>query len=505
MEAEIELEILPDAINDAFWPYLRSPARHRLLWGGRDSSKSDFVALDLLLQCLELPYFKCVLVRNVFNTIAESQVATLQAVAEREGLSQFFFFGVSPLEIRCLLNGNKFISRGMDNGDKLKSIKDPTHAWYEEANQIQETDADTLSSTLRTSRPGTVIQEIYTFNPDHHEDYEKFWLWQRFFRDTGNAHGLTFSGTRAVQVKRKDGSQRTAYMPFEVLHTTYVDNRWCPPERAALYESYGALIPGTDQMVNPYRYRVWCQGLWAKKETGNEFYTQFSKARHAAAPIAYLPGLAIYQSWDANSLPYCAMIQAQLVDERSKGGKLTIRVFHEYAIRPPNSGITSTGKQFLYDRLKRGWADSPVYLTGDGSMKNNKTGEQRGETLFNDVMAALMTFKNESGDTIPGCLHSDSDRLWPKKNPGVNRRRDFINYLLAGGLHDMQVVVGPGCTHLIEDLELVQKSDEGKVKEKAIDKVLGVSYEKRGHHSDTFDYLICSLLEPQYEQFKGGR
>jgi phage terminase large subunit len=69
MVEEIELDIRPDAVNERFLPHLMSRARYRLFWGGRSSSKSDMACLDHLLQCLALPYFKCILVRKVADTI----------------------------------------------------------------------------------------------------------------------------------------------------------------------------------------------------------------------------------------------------------------------------------------------------------------------------------------------------------------------------------------------------------------------------------------------------
>lgn len=492
MEAqELELDIHPDCVNAAFWPYLDSRARFLLFWGGRDSSKSDFVALKLLLDCLTLPYFKCVLVRDVFNTISGSMVATLRKVAEREGLDDLFTWGISPLGIRCKENGNSFVPHGMDNPGKLKSLSDPTHAWYEEANQIAKADAEVLSSSLRTSQPGAVIQEIYTFNPDHEGDYKTFWLWQKFFEQTGHGTDLTFGGRLGIDVQGK-----LVEMDYEVLHTTYANNRFCPPERAALYESYAK--------TDPYRHRVWAEGLWATKQTGNEFYPRFDRAQHTGQ-VRYLPGLPIWQSWDANSLPYCAMFCAQIQDERPAGGKRTLSIFQEYAIGSPNSGLRNTGHAFLRDRITHKWLDSAVMLTGDASLRARKPSDER-STAFDDVLAALNGYEGPDGEWIPGCLNGGSASRWPKRNPEVMRRRDFVNYLLAGGFADIAVRIDmEHCPKLIADMELVQLGDAQKLKELYNDPVLGVKYQKLGHFSDVLDYALTTVFEPEYTAFKAGR
>jgi hypothetical protein len=156
------------------------------------------------------------------------------------------------------------------------------------------------------------------------------------------------------------------------------------------------------------------------------------------------------------------------------------------------------------DRQTYGWQGSSVYLTGDASLRNRKVGEER-ESNFKDVQAALLGFTTVDGVKVPGAIHSDSDRFWPKKNPNVDRRRDFINYVLAGGLHDVEVLIDKDCPELIADLELTQKGVDGKLKEKYHDKVLGVTYELRGHFSDCWDYWLTTVLQGQYDAFKNGR
>lgn len=473
---QLELRLGPKACNAKFRPYLRSRARFRLFWGGRDSSKSDFVALDLLLQCLTLPYFKCVLVRRYANTIKGSQWDTLERVARREGLHHLFTWGVNPLGIKCKMNRNSFVPFGMDDMGKAKSLSDPTHAWYEEANQTEEADADVLSTSLRSSVPGAVFQEIYSFNPDHEGDYKTFWLWKKFFERTGHPSGTTFSGTLAVDV---DG--QLIELPYEVLHSTARDNQWCPPERLATYKGY--------EQTDPYRYRVWYEGLWATKQTGNEFFPAFSRARHVRA-TAYVPGRPIVQSWDANAQPYCAMLCAQPL--ATLDGKLVISLFQEYALRPPNSGLASTATKFLLDRAANGgqWTSSDIVLTGDATLRARKTGDGN-QSNFKDIVAAMLP-----------ALDSASAGQWPQQNTRVGPSRDFMNYVLRGGLPDVSIVVDPSCTELIADWELAQLGVDGGVfKEMHTEKDTGLRYQLRGHFVDIGRYLLVTLLKPQYEAF----
>ncbi|MCC3159692.1 phage terminase large subunit [Hymenobacter sp. 15J16-1T3B] len=472
----LSIDVQEGACSPAFYPHLLTRVRFFLLWGGRDGTKSDFTALHLLLACLSLPYFKCILIRKVFNTIGESQVATLRKVAEREGLLPYFEFRAAPLMIKCTLNGNSFICRGLDDPARLKSVSDPTHAWYEEANQISEEEANYVSTSLRSSHPGAVIQEVYTFNPDHEGDYREFWLWQKFFDRTGNPNGTSFSGQLAVDVNGQLIEQ-----PYRVIHTTYRDNPWCPPDRAATYESYAA--------TDPYRHRVWALGLWATKQTGNEFYHAFSRSKHVQ-PCPYVLGRPIFTGWDANALPYSAMLCCQPIRE---GEKLRIQFFKEYTLGPPNNGVRPTAKQFLIDRKVNGWQSSDLFITGDASMRSRQPGRAERDTLFNDIEAELLP-----------ALNNASDR-WHRRNPEVMRRRDFINWVFAGGLPNVEVVFDPSMGKTIVDLEQVQTGVDGKHKARTMDKELGVAYEHLGHCSDDVDYLLTAILQAQYEAFKAGR
>jgi len=116
-------------------PLLDSKFDIDFLWGGRDSGKTRFIAMILLEACMSLPYFRCVLVRKVFNTIKDSQWQVIKDVAEEWQVDHLFSFNKNPLEITCT-NGNKFLCRGMDEPGKLKSISNPSHCWAEEMNQL---------------------------------------------------------------------------------------------------------------------------------------------------------------------------------------------------------------------------------------------------------------------------------------------------------------------------------------------------------------------------------
>src|SRR5690606_17357901 len=88
----------------------------------------------------------------------------------------------NTMEFQHKETGNKIISKGFKKSSgnqtaKVKSIKDPTHIWIEEMDEVSEEDfikADTSIRTTKTDR----VQIIGTFNPED----EEHWINKKFFK-----------------------------------------------------------------------------------------------------------------------------------------------------------------------------------------------------------------------------------------------------------------------------------------------------------------------------------
>ena len=242
----------PGLFNPAFVPIFTDPNRYVLLYGGRDSAKSYTAAQVLVYRLLAERYCKAVLLRKVFADIRESQFQTVLDVIEAWDLGHFFTSTVSPLHVTCELNGNSIIARGLDKAHKLKSIKDPTLVWVEEADEIQLEDFIKSDTSLRSGGRGSLLQMILTFNPEHEEG----WIPDMFFppkssfeRDDGRFHSVKSTRPRTT-----------------ILHTTYRDNRFMDPQNVELYESLGAVLVQGDNW-----FRVYCRGLWGNALRGLDF------------------------------------------------------------------------------------------------------------------------------------------------------------------------------------------------------------------------------------------
>ena len=101
------------------------------LYGGRDSGKSRCVAMILVILCMMLPYFKCLLIRKVLNTVRGSQFSLIKSIINSWGIASLFSINESRMEIIFKPNGNGFYSRGLDKVDNIKSFDNPSHCWIE--------------------------------------------------------------------------------------------------------------------------------------------------------------------------------------------------------------------------------------------------------------------------------------------------------------------------------------------------------------------------------------
>lgn len=447
--------------NDVFLPAYRhlvgSKADIHFLWGGRDSGKTHFLGQYLLLECLKPQSFRCVMAKKTFESIKDSQWQTLKDIAEDWGIDHLFKWKTNPLEVVCILNGNKFIARGCDKPGKLRGIRNPTHAWIEEGNQLTEQDYVNLSTTLRSE--DVQVQEWMSFNPESPEDdYEQFWLYRDWFAQHPNE--LNFSGKKEIRV-----GDQVLKVRYVSTHTTYKDNPFVGLNRIAKLE--------TLQTTNPYYYRVFTLGQWGRKNIGQLWCHTFSEGKHIR-PTAFLDKSPLHLTWDLNTVPYvtCLGVQISEVNKRIKVG-----VFREWCYEPPRNSI----KAICIDierQLLEGTA-LPVFYYGDAS------GNKRIEGFGN------MTGYDEVRKYLYRYLHNTSNRT-NRANPLHLVARDLINEILAG-VHPIDIEIDPSCKNTIRDFQNLKQGLNDYFVEKVKDPQ-GFSYEKYGHCYDALVYLLVQLF-----------
>lgn len=442
---EVYTAAQPRYMNDAYIPLLADQNRYLVLRGGGGSGKSVWAAQQLAMRLTGEMNHRLLVVRKVKDTLRQSVYEQLLEVLRGWEMMDDVTTTTSPLSIKCHTTKSEILFAGIDDPEKIKSITRITSIWVEEATELELTDFTQLDIRLR-GKANYYKQVILTFNPVD----EGHWLKKRFF-DTPDPRAT-------------------------VLLTTFQDNYFLPEEDRQTLLQLAA--------VSQNYFRVYVQNQWGRVQTGNEFYDRFQRANHVR-PVPYLPDLQIYQVWDANAHPYSAMLLAQL--EPLPDQRYRVRVFKEYTLPAPNSGVRPTARQFLRD-WQAAWTSSPVLYTGDASMNNRKPGEGN-QTLKKDIESELLP-----------CLTGSSD-CWLKQNPNVLRRRDWLNAIFGGYYPNLEFWLDEHCLETIADLELTQLGIDGKLKEKKVDKEKGITYEIRGHCSDDIDYLFCTLFPDWLRDF----
>ena len=222
----IDLSNLPKVTNDVYVPYYMNMQRYLVLYGGAGSGKSVFVGQKIVLRMITEKNHKFLVARKVEATIRESARAEIIGAIEQLGMQALFKYSTSPtgeMTITCI-NGNKIIFRGLDNKEKLKSIKDITGLWLEEASDFTLDDFTQLDLRLRGKHILNYKQVILSFNPIS----SKHWLKKRFFDN-------------------KDADAT-------VLHTTYIDNGFLDDKYISVLESL--------KKTNYSYYQIYALGKW---------------------------------------------------------------------------------------------------------------------------------------------------------------------------------------------------------------------------------------------------
>lgn len=443
---EIRFPPLRKIINERFIPIFHNKDRYLLLWGGRGSSKSDFTAKKLIYRCLNDKYFRYILIRNTYSTIKDSQYQTIKDIISGFGLAHLFQFKEYPLEIICIKNGNKLYARGCDEVAKIKSIKDPSGAWYEEANEIKKSDFLTITTAIRTTK-ADYLQEILTFNPECDEPHaEDFWINEMFFKERQDK-----SFNSQIEVTLPTGEQLiTRYTSH---HTTYQDNRWCSKEFIAFLEQ----LKGFD----PYYYDVFTLGIWGTKKIERPFATQYNPKKHLDT-VKCDPAKPLIMALDFNLDPFGAIFLHKWRDASGEH----VHAIGEATIK--NASIFDMAEEV---KTKYRSFIPTMEITGDYT----GTARQKGQR---DLASLYLQLERE---LAPYGYRQSQTKIKP--NPTHKNSRNDCNYFLYS-FPDFKI--NPlACPNLCHDLRTVEVDEYGEIIKTNRDVV-----SQRADHLDCFRSFV---------------
>ena len=141
---------------------------HYWLEGGRGSTKSSFISVEIILGMVRDPNANAVVLRRVADTLRSSVYDQLLWAIDKLGLSYLWKDSVNPLRLTYLPTGQRIEFKGADKPRKIKSTKFRVgyakFLWYEEVDEFSGSAAiRSLNQSL--IRGGDNIQVFYSFNP----------------------------------------------------------------------------------------------------------------------------------------------------------------------------------------------------------------------------------------------------------------------------------------------------------------------------------------------------
>lgn len=141
---------------------------HYFLKGGRGSTKSSFVSLEIVVGMMRNPDRHCVVLRKVAAYLRDSVFMQLRWAIDMLGASGEWEEKLNSPELIYKATGQRIIFRGADDPKKIKSIKTRGgyigYVWYEEADQFSGM-AEIRSINQSLLRGGEDYTVFYTYNP----------------------------------------------------------------------------------------------------------------------------------------------------------------------------------------------------------------------------------------------------------------------------------------------------------------------------------------------------
>lgn len=266
------------------------------------------------------------------------------------------------------------------------------------------------------------------------------------------------------------------------LQARIFDNPYIP---AAYLESL--------KLLPRYQYEVFVNGDWdVQLKTGGEFYKCFELDQHVG-PANYDPEKPLHISFDDNVNPYLPAGIFQIDNEINEitkvpTGKVTLYQIDEIAGETPNNTVKAVCAEII--RKYPGHV-SGMFIYGDATAQKEDTKMEKGYNFYRLVLDYLKQYR-------------PSNRVTPS-NPSVVMRGNWINTVFQTNVGNLHIIIGENCTKSINDFVLLKEDADGtKFKEMEVHEKTKVRYQKVGHFTDLFDYIMCSAFAGKFIEYQRG-
>jgi phage terminase large subunit len=217
-------------VNPVFGEAIRSPKRYKRFQGGAGSGKSIAVAKIILWRMMQTPGQRAFCFRKIRARVRDSLWQTFLDLLSEYEMAGAWEKNISAFTLTFRGNGSMIVCGGLDDQEKIKSIKDPTIIWMEEATEFTEMDFTQLD--LRLRKPGALLEFFFSYNPISKNN----WVYN------------TFETRRALAGKEV------------FISTTYHDNPYLPGDYRRMLESLASR--------SPEHHKVYTLGHWGEITQG---------------------------------------------------------------------------------------------------------------------------------------------------------------------------------------------------------------------------------------------
>lgn len=137
-------DVIALSFYDVHWDILDGKHTYYDLYGGRGSTKSSFISVEIILGMMQDEkdgvFSNSVVFRKVGNTLRESVFEQIAWAIDALGANDLWASSVSPMQYVYKPTGQKIIFRGLDKAKKTKSIKTSRgyfkYLWFEELDEF---------------------------------------------------------------------------------------------------------------------------------------------------------------------------------------------------------------------------------------------------------------------------------------------------------------------------------------------------------------------------------
>ena len=225
---------LKSMIAPVYWDNLIRNFKNRtqIIYGGSSSGKSYAIAQRVVLDTIRGR--NTLVIRKTSNSMKSSCFNEILSKISDFGLMYLFKISLGDFTITCLDNNKQIIFKGLDDPEKIKSIRPIsgvlTDIWIEEATQISYDDFKLLKTRLRGATPFKKRITL-SFNPI----IKTHWIYKQFFEGFW-----------------QDDKQFVQDDTLSILKTTYKDNSFLTQDD----------IQRLEAETDPYYRNVYLMGNW---------------------------------------------------------------------------------------------------------------------------------------------------------------------------------------------------------------------------------------------------